>query len=516
MKNRRAPILTETVKKIRTLIERNKREKLPSVRVLSLQLGVSLLTIHRALAILKKEGAVESRWGKGYYIPNKSLQKEVNNDASKDTNCLKVNKVKKTILTIKNDIIEGKYQTHQPLPSLKNLIAYYNVSYPTLKKALNSLVEENIIIQKGSRYYFFTNQNRIMAKIIVVAFGTERNSIKIVTEREQNFYRLLSRLAIDNNIFLETVCYNDYLDEPHFYTPNDTNILDYMNNDNINGIILSTYHMKDSVECLRKLLTFNIPISVWVEDHRMVKMIDRYTTNYQRKLCFFDSSYSIQPGFEVGKYLIGKGHKNIAYISPFHESVWSQNRLIGLKKAAKLTPSVNIYPFVNTQHLNEYFFFEEAIKEFPFEKNFFVRKITKKIYPFLREKISSVKYEYGVLLRDNKLFTVCEKLMKEALKNSSIRAWVCANDCVAGLIMDYWNYEGIPLEKRPALVGFDNSFESFKKSITSYEFNTQGEIQQMLNHLLYPNISSLLKSKSSIRVSGRIVERDSSIKNIGM
>jgi DNA-binding LacI/PurR family transcriptional regulator len=140
-------------------------------------------------------------------------------------------------------------------------------------------------------------------------------------------------------------CCNDYLDEPQFYTPDETPVLHYLKCKDLSGIILSSYHMKDSAECLRNLLTLNIPISAWVEDHRILKIISHYNAD-QKKLSFFDSSYSTLPGLEVGNYLIGKGHKNIAYISTFNESPWSQNRLAGLKKAARSVPDIRVFPYV--------------------------------------------------------------------------------------------------------------------------------------------------------------------------
>lgn len=232
-------------------------------------------------------------------------------------------------------------------------------------------------------------------------------------------------------------------------------------------------------------------------------MIDRYSSN-RKKLTFFDSSYSTLPGYEVGRYLIGKGHKNIAYISPFHQSPWSQNRLSGLKKAALSGTDIRIFPFVCTQFLNDYYFILRVLEESSFDKDCSIPDITQKLHPFLRSRISSVRSEHDMLLRDSLIFTECEKLMKKALENSSITAWVCANDHIAVLITDYWNYNSVPLAKRPVLIGFDNSFMSFERNISSYEFNTYGEVQLMLSHLLYPNS---LNDKAAVRISGRVVER---------
>ncbi|NLG17814.1 MAG: GntR family transcriptional regulator [Fibrobacter sp.] len=500
MKKRSAPVLSETVRKIRGIIESSTDECLPPVRNLAGLCMVSPVTVIRAIAVLREEGVIEGGWGKGYSIAGKKTS------SPKVTNYQKTGKVKAIARMLRNDINEGKYPTHQPLPSIKQLSAYYNVSYPSIKKILDMLCKENIIKRNGVRYHFFTSRIKPRPRIAIVAFGTGRNSVKIETERERNFYRLLSTAAMNHNVRLETVCCDDSLVEPQFYTPDDTPLEHFLRSKDICGIILSSYHMKDSAECLRKLLQYNIPISAWVEDHRIQKMIDRYSGN-RKKLSFFDSSYSILPGLEVGRYLIGKGHKKIAYISPYHESPWSQNRLSGLKKAANSYPDVQIFPFVCNQFLNDYYFLMKVQEESSFDRNCSTRRIVKNLHPFLKNGISSIRFEHDTLLRDSLIFTECERLMKQALENSSITAWVCANDHVAVLITDYWNHCSVPLAQRPALMGFDNSFKSFERNISSYEFNAFGEVQLMLNHLLYPNSSHLLNNKPAVRLSGRIVER---------
>lgn len=504
MKTRKSPILSETVKKLRLIIEGATDGRLPSVRNLARQCSVSPVTILRAIDVLKNEGVLQGRWGRGNYVAEKrkSLQDGV-------ADLEKHNTVEKILITIKKDIIEGKYQTHLPLPSIKQLTAHYNVSYPSIKKALAILTEDNVLKRSGTRYYFFTDQTKSKSRIAIIAFGLAKNAVKIETERERNFYRILSNVAMQQNVILETICCNDYLDEPQFYTPDDTPLAHYLKSNNVIGIILSSYHMKDSAECLRKLLSFNIPISAWVEDHRILKMVD-YSGPAKKKLSFFDSSYSILPGYEVGRYLIGKGHKRIAYISPFHKSPWSQNRLAGLKKAAMAYQDIRIIPYVSTEYLNDYFFMVKIIGESSFDKKL-VSEVTGRLHQFLRNRIASIQYEHDILLRDNMIFTVCEEFIKEASKDSSITAWVCANDHIAVLITDYWNYFSMPLSQRPALIGFDNSFISFERNISSYEFNTSGEVQNMLNHLLYPNSTGLLNGSQEVRLSGKIVERNSSI-----
>lgn len=506
MKMRKSPVLFETVLKIRAIIDNGSDSRLPSVRKLAALCSVSPVTVLRAIEILKNEGLVKGWWGKGNYIDSGEKTLPGKNSGNTVSGI-----AQRAVLAIRKDIVDGKYPVHLPLPSIKQLISCYNVSYPTIKKALGILTENDVIRRSGSKYYLFTNQAKPCSRIAIVAFGLARNSVKIETEREQNFYRLLSAAAAGQNVILETICCNDYLDEPQFYTPDDSSLASFLKSKSIVGIILSSYHMKDSAECLRKLLTLDIPISAWVEDHRILKMVD-YSGAGKIKLSFNDSSYSPLPGYDVGRYLIDKGHKNIAYVSPFHESPWSQNRLAGLKKAALSALGVKVFPAVCTGYLNEYFYMAKVLEEASFDRNFSVSGINKVLYPFLKPRIEFIRYEHDTLLRDNKIFAVCEELILEISATRSITAWVCANDLVSVLITDYWNYCKVPLSERPVLIGFDNSFRSFERNISSYEFNTYGEVQNMLNHLLYPNSTYLLNGSSEVRLSGKIVERGTGIR----
>jgi hypothetical protein len=172
-----------------------------------------------------------------------------------------------------------------------------------------------------------------------------------------------------------------------------------------------------------------------------------------------------------------------------------------------LHPDVRVFPFVCNKYLNDYFFHLKVLEESSFDKHCSIPLIIEKLHPFLKSEISSVRSKHDLLLRDNMIFTECEKLMEKASENSSITAWVCANDQIAILINDYWNHGSVPLAQRPVLIGFDNSFKSLERNISSYEFNTYGEVQFMLNHLLHPDSSHLLNNNSAIRLSGKIVER---------
>lgn len=503
MAQKNSPVLQKTTEMLRTLLKNSTDNgNLPSVRRLARQFRVSPVTVLRAIRILEHDGLLTRRWGKGTFVAE-------NQPVTDDAIYQETGKFQTTLHRFKEDIISGKFQTHLPIPPVNQLTTLYNASYPTIRKVLSSLLEEGILKRNGARYYFFTNRLKKRSRIAIVAFGMSRGSIKIETERERNFYRQLSSIATDNNVDLEIICYNDYRDEPCFYTPEDEPLERYLKSSGISGIILSSYHMNNSAECLATLMTCNIPVSAWIEDSQILSTVDRFGSHY-RKLTFFDSSYSTIPGNDVGRYLLEKGHRGIAFISPFHGSPWSQNRLKGLKKAVSLYHGATLFPFTVSEYINDYFYMLPVLENGDFERHFRSDSLSQQIHNFLSPRLSSIKYEHDTLLRDNAIFISIKNAVDQIISTPSITALVCVNDLIAGMVTDYWNFLCIPFEKRPALIGFDNSFKSLQQQFSSYEFNTQGEIQNMITHVLYPENTLFSRNKPVIRLSGKVIERVSS------
>ncbi len=501
----KSPVLNKTIENIRKLVETSAgRSNLPPVRSMARQFGVSPVTVMRAVKVLENEGLLASRWGKG--IARKGTAPPLS-----ITGCPGGNKFERTLERFRKDILGGNFQTHLPLPPINQLTTLYNASYPTIRKVLSVLLSENIVKRNGARYYFFTTRPVRHPRIAIVAFGQSRGAIKIETERERSFYRHLSSIAADNNVALEILCYNDYADTPCFYTPHNEPLEQYLETAGIRGMILSSYHMNNSAGCLATLLTRNIPVSAWVEDSSILSTVHRFGS-YYRKLTFFDSSYSTIPGSDVGRYLLEKGHRTIAFISPFHGSPWSQNRLDGLKKAVTLEPGAKLLQFTVSEYINDYYYMRPFLEKTGKQYRSLADSLRKQVHESFIPHLSALKHEHDRLLRDNAIFTSVQTAIDQVTADQSITALVCVNDLVAGLVTDYWDYLRISPNKRPALIGFDNSFDSIRKQFSSYEFNTRGEIQNMISHVLYPENSVFARHKPVIRLKGTVIERASSQK----
>jgi DNA-binding LacI/PurR family transcriptional regulator len=196
-------------------------------------------------------------------------------------------------------------------------------------------------------------------------------------------------------------------------------------------------------------------------------------------------------------------------VSPFHASPWSQNRLKGLKKAVAAQCGASVIPMVLTDAINDYVYMSKVLAKSDVEECFIATALEHDMPYFLTPRIMSIKYEHDILWRDSLIFSDIKPLVDKVVSEQKITALVCVNDLLSGLVNEYWNHQGLPKEQRLALIGFDNSFTSIAQQISSYEFNTRGEIQNMINHLRYPETSLYKKHIPVIRINGRVIERDS-------
>jgi DNA-binding transcriptional regulator YhcF (GntR family)/DNA-binding LacI/PurR family transcriptional regulator len=501
-----SPATEKVVTYLRTILDNKGATHIPPVRKLAQLCGVSLVTANKGIAQLRSEGAIISRWGHGNFSPSHvplTFDKEKSEDDCYES------KFTSIVNSIKKDLSSGLYPPNEPMPQIKHLVNIYGVSYPTIRNVLNQLIKENVLVRNGNKFLFKTIRSKLRLKIAIIAFGIDYNAVKIATERERNFYRQLSIAAAGHDVDLEIICYNDYLDTPKFFVPENQNLKAYLQKDIFCGIILSSYHMKNSADCLRHLSLLKKPVSVWIEDHSVLALVNKYSN--KENITFFDASYSTQPGFETAKFLYEKGHRSIAFISPFHASSWSKNRLQGINSFFKtINEPYAIHEFVRDEFISDYSFMENIIESGQINKFLITEKLHNTLNDALHHRIVDIKLDVNSLLRDNLIYNYSNSLFEKALNQQGISAWVAVNDLTACLIYDFWDLKKIPLKMRPALISFDNTFESLEKGISSYDFNTSGDVNNMILHLLYPNSALFSSKKRVIRIKGTVVQRKSS------
>jgi DNA-binding LacI/PurR family transcriptional regulator len=97
-----------------------------------------------------------------------------------------------------------------------------------------------------------------------------------------------------------------------------------------------------------------------------------------------------------------------------------------------------------------------------------------------------------------------EPLFAEALEDSSITAWIAANDLVAEMALDFLQERTTAVPAKVSLISFDNSLTAAARRLTSYDFNIEGSIRMALDYLIAPSRTR----RRIIEVDGWMAERD--------
>ncbi len=509
MRKTPGPAVQDVIDWIYQRLNKSNSPQLPSVREIARQCHVATPTVSRAISLLRQEGIIDVIWGHGIYRAGESGHNTIKEQELGSVE-IKLPKWRVTAKIFEEDILNGLFDSRYPLPQIKQLQSRYTVSYPTMKKILGFLEGKRIIIRICNRYFLRKKEWKPHRyKIALIAFGTDTNALKIETERERNFFQYLFVTASQNNIDIELICYNDYLDVPRFFTRNNESITTLLNREEFLGTILNTWHMKDFRHGIYLIANINKPITVWLETDSMQNSIIIKPSSFHH-ISAFDISYSLIAGRDVGKYLLQLGHRTVAYLSPFNKSIWSQNRLKGLNAIFKASGSdMHVMPFVLNEFENRWSFTKKIIKKQKRKIYLSSDKLRCYINPELVYRIDNIEDQIIHLLRDNLILDYSRILIEQALAMSEATAWVACNDLFALIIMDYWNQHCISKKKRPALIGFDNTFKALKYGLSSYDFNTKGMVQSMIDYILRPSNFLYTSRNKVIHLYGNVIERES-------
>lgn len=467
------------------------------MRQLSRLSAVSPSTVWKEISLLQKNGKLLTRWGHEIKIVKRGSRSPV--FKSKVTRQPKWQLIRDRI---SNDFLNGHYRPGTPLPGIKELQLRYSVSYPTIIKVLDSLWSAGSIDRSGRNYLIARSNGSIRwrSKIVLISAGTPSGKPKITTEREREFYHFLSLEAAWAQVDLEHVFYEDWGAKPIFYTPlqQQTKLTD---NDNVLGYILSSWHIRDYTKCLRWLSVFKKPVAVWIEkafdDVRMMRS--------QR--AYFNIGYSTIPGRRMGEHFLKLGHKEVAYLSPFHGSKWSQERCAGLFNIYKeMGKSYKIHPFTNSSASSEWDFQDLAQKgDVARQQELLFKTVSESLHPCLRLRMDQFRYDSLRYIRDSLILKSMEEQIFRILENRFITAIAAANDLCALLVLDLLKSLRVEVPQRISLAGFDNTFDSLTNRLTSYSFNTHSLVRAMIRHVTGDSFSPGAKEMQFF--DGEVIER---------
>ncbi|MBD3422558.1 MAG: GntR family transcriptional regulator [Chitinivibrionales bacterium] len=515
----KTPAVQKALHKLRAQIRHcreNDRARLPSTSELARVFMTSKASISKALAILKNEGTVRCYRGSGIFIQGThhadSAAKLYTPATAKPPHLSSAIRIKSAI---EKHILSGSWPAAKALPSIKELQHAYGTSYRTMKKILVSLCRDGAVEPHGAGYRVALPGTTSSSAKIVLVWPYEKltENLNIVEIFYDSILRKLEEECARVNISLDVI-YDRYRDHTvSFVNLRNNQAYDVQEQGNVLGYIFLLRLFADAHEKQLACLSHTKkPIAILdVTGQLQLKSISKG----RPLLRIFTMSVASQAGAKVARYLLSLGHRDVAYISPFHHYVWSRMRFQALcdtYSKAGLRKGAHLHALEKYGSRNELFQAIKARIKLP-ELTGAYHAWKKEIPYEYRSQLDPVMgwTTYDIIIRGG-IYELLLPIMTRALHNTSSTAWIGANDVVAAIAFDFLSRNGVRIPEDISLIGFDDSLEALKLRLTSYNFNLPGLSHAMLQHIIQPESICRFQKSRIIDIDGTLVVRDSTQK----
>ena len=391
--------------------------RLPSMREVALNCGVSIATVQMAVRFLKKEGWLLTQPGGGLWKTEGGIPFPLETPPSP-------RHWERVLEQLVADLREGELPQGPRLPSAKWLADRMGCSQPTLRKVLAMLGKQGLITREGNGWVVSsqksTTDNQRLTRYLWVVAGSVEGRIRVETSREIEFFRCIEEECYARNLELKFIGFDE---KQGGFLPLIPRV-----DANVVGVLFSPWHLVDPLPCLRQLAAWKCPISIWLEVSRQQTWVHHYV--HRKGFALFSVGHGMEPGRSVGHFLAKQGHTRVAYISPFHGSGWSRDRLQGLEAVLP-----HVVACTHPQYLNTWTF-RDAVESSPLgqarPEELLPPSLKSRICPENAEVLGSWREHTCELARDLDIQNVLNPLLELAVE-AECTAWAFANDLSANL-----------------------------------------------------------------------------------
>ncbi|MCB9495374.1 MAG: GntR family transcriptional regulator [Fibrobacteria bacterium] len=417
---------------------RSESGPLPSIRKIAATLGVTPRTAHAAMRRLQEEGILHFIDRKGAFWGSPPGPGE----AARSLESIRPLDLREKLL---NDVRQGVFHPHLPLPSRKELAWRYGTSRRKMGSLLENLTTSGIFVRKG-RALALPPLPAIPSRssILLVIRCDEAGRIELETERESEFVRAVRRHSLEHELAIKVAGWHENGSSGTFLD-SDGCPCDPFRSANILGCMASTWLLQRPLALLDALRAHGTPVAVWWEQAH-----ELFPRKQDRKapIAGFDLSFGRSPGIVVGRRLASEGLRRLTWISPYHDNSWSPARLEGLRESFEAAGG-RVSEAIDTGWHSLWHM----------------------------ERLAGGR-EGGRKILDR----CVGDLVDRALGHGS-EAWVVVGDVVAESVIHRLRALGEP---RPRVVSFDGTTVAERLRFDSFEFHTDGMVRRMFHHILRP------------------------------
>ena len=457
-------------KDLADLAESSPRAKLPPFRALASRWGVSTASVQIAVGQAVDQGWLETRPGSGVWPKG---ARPIPKDAPPRMDAHRLAE------RLRQQVEEGTFATGDPMPAPKGTAVVQGVHPATVRKAYEALRSEGLLVRDGRSWKVRDLLEKHTRRPVVLCIGAagQDGRLRMESDREWDFWREIQIEA--TRCGLEPVLVAAGEQVPEF-------------DPGAFGAIVSNWHMGETSPLLDGLLRLRLPTAVWVANEESLPG-KRYQGT--RGMWFHDLAQGRGAGEAMARYVEGLGHRKIAWISPFHGSSWSRNRLNAL--ASALPPSIEVFEAVHGW-ISEWDVQVEVAWNPEVTRRLDLDGIDGQADP---DDLRRPLVETLTRMRCLEVFAPC---LERALE-SGATLWVAGSDLIAKWCLQWLRSRSLETPRDIALASFDDTREATQLDLTSLRFDVQGMARAMIRQVL----SSRKEHKRLTRYTGSVVTRAS-------
>lgn len=425
--------------------------RLPTIREMAASWGIGPRTVQLAVSEAVREGRLETRQGSGIWplgARPETAEPPVRMDAMRLSE------------RIRTQIGIGALASGQWLPAPKDCARDHGLHPSTVRKAFGLLEAGGAVQRQGRGWKVSMPEPKgggNASLLLCIGAGDERGNLRMDSDREWEFWREIQAEAVRCGLEPRLMPWSGRLVVPAGAL----------------GAVVSTWHLPDSTPLLDGLMRAGLPAAVWVANHEILPG-KRY--RQARTLWFHDQAFGKEAGLVMGRHVSGLGHRKIAWISPFHGSTWSQNRLDGLRKGLSAEPGIELFeavgPWVSEWDVQKDVHLDPQV----------LGRIDLKGLDCRRELARIATPLVEAVTRGRALESFGPRL--EAALASGATLWIAGSDLAALWCLHWLEGKGMRVPEDLSLAAFDDTREATRLGLASLRFDVQGMGRAMLRQIL--------------------------------
>jgi DNA-binding FadR family transcriptional regulator/DNA-binding LacI/PurR family transcriptional regulator len=495
------PGLDRALAYLKSEIEDKPREpgsRVPTVRMLSRAAGVATHTMCEALRQLEKRGLVHTIPKRGTYYQKPP---EAPSQASAEE------KWEQLSSRIERDILAGHYRPGSALPQQRELQGHYGVSYPTMRKALDILERKGVLFA-FKRGFRVAPARKVAgrASLICIGLGDETGRLLTQNPRFQEFVFALQNASALNQIKLNLIGHHPRLGLASLFD----RIESLRSQNAVIGFVMWNSHLPlpSFLKALAYVKAFGQPVAIMDEKNNLD--FDQPLLNDGPVRAF--TIAGISAGRQIARYLLGMGHRQLAFLSSYHREGWSQRRWRGVQeifRTAGHPENAHLMAIDEPDGLWEPDHCPEPLRPMydHFRELLADLRTTAKSFPAAHH-LNYAQQNNEKLLCDLRMAIQMQHLLDDLSTRQGMTAIIAANDDMALVAMEHLKRKGLQIPTTLSIVGFDDSIRATHFGLTSYNFNLPSMAQRIIAFIRNPGLREF-SGKTLVECEGFIMERES-------